>query len=110
MCARDRLRAVLSDDAHSVAANGLKICAAGDERDVLSGCREPSAYIATDCPCTNDRDLHARARNGFKTNIANNAATRFMTAAVMNTPRHPAADAPIKLLSGTSNEATPFAT
>ena len=33
-----------------------------------------------------------------------------MIAAVMNTPRHPAADAPIKLLSGTSNEATPFAT
>src|ERR1044071_4162191 len=92
------------------AANRVEISSAGDERDVFACCRQPPADISADRTRTNNCDLHARIRNGFKTNTASSAAARFMIAAATNTPRHPAEEAPIKLLSGTRRDATPFAT
>ena len=50
-----------------------------------------------------------RTRIGFNTNSAMPAATMFITAATTNTACHPAADAAIKLLSGTNREAVPLA-
>src|SRR5580704_13848375 len=50
-----------------------------------------------------------RARSGFKTNRAINAATTFITLAVRKTARHPPPAPAITLLNGTSSAAVPFA-
>ena len=51
-----------------------------------------------------------RARKGFSTAIARMAATKFIPAAAIKTPFQPAEDAAMRLASGTTSEATPFAT
>lgn len=50
-----------------------------------------------------------RARNGLSAISASAAATKFSTAAAMNTECQPLALAPITLLSGTRSAAVPFA-
>ena len=108
--AADHLRAVLADDSHPGASNGVEVRATRDERDVLTGGGQPPADVAANRTRTDDGDLHGRARSGRSTKIASSAATKFMIAATTKTPRHPAADAPIRLLNGTTSDATPLAT
>ena len=46
--ARDLLAAVVQHELHAVAANGVEVGAAGDERDVLARKRELGADVAAD--------------------------------------------------------------
>ena len=56
--ARDVLAAVVHDELHAVAADGVEVGAARDEGDVFAGEREFDADIAADGAGADDGDFH----------------------------------------------------